>query len=265
MTVGKAFACALTFLCLSAVRAEMTPDIAPIVERRTLVVAMHRVDLYPLYYVDEHRELRGHDVDLARAIARDLGVGLEIRRDAATFDEVVEMIRCGSADMGISLVSITPTRSLKVRFSDPYLIIHPVVIMNRRSSERLVGDVIRDDSGDRPLIIVEPTGNSYIGIAQSLYPGSIVKIVDDWPAAMQSVIDMSADMVIRDEIGLANLMEENKNLSILLSLAVINDVNDYIGVVLPEGSAHLERWVNIFLRKEGYPLRADELFRRYQD
>lgn len=264
----KIFAFTLIFLCFLAVRdgrAEMAPDIASIVGRGRLIVALHKIDLYPLFYIDERGGLRGHDVELARGIARELGVALEFRREASTFDEIVEMVRDGRADMGISLVSITPKRALKVRFSDPYLIVHPVVIMNRLSSESMVDGLVRDESGDRTPVIAEPAGNSYIGIAQSLFPRSIVRIVDDWPAAMRSVIDREADMVVRDEIGLANLMDENENLSLHLSVAVMDGVNDSIGVVLPERGVHLERWVNVFLKRKGYPLNSEELFERYGD
>jgi His/Glu/Gln/Arg/opine family amino acid ABC transporter permease subunit len=74
---------------------------------------------YPPFGIAEGGEFSGFDVDIARAIARELGVEAELVN--ASFDGVFPALQNGSFDVVISAVTITPERSATMLFSDPYI------------------------------------------------------------------------------------------------------------------------------------------------
>ena len=74
---------------------------------------------YPPFGMAEGGDFTGFDVDIARAIARELGVEAELIN--ASFDGVFPALQNGSFDVVISAVTITPERSATMLFSDPYI------------------------------------------------------------------------------------------------------------------------------------------------
>jgi lysine-arginine-ornithine-binding protein len=73
---------------------------------------------YPPFESAEGGEFSGFDIDLANAIARELGV--KARFINASFDGIFPALQNGIFDIVISSVTITPERSASMLFSDPY-------------------------------------------------------------------------------------------------------------------------------------------------
>ncbi|WP_298603693.1 transporter substrate-binding domain-containing protein [Zoogloea sp.] len=108
-----------TFLAIVlAVPGELRADLlGDIRGRGALRVAIAgSVPPYNAYRPDGAAE--GSDVDVARALARDLGVRLEIVR--ITNSERVAVLLARRADVVISALSITPERERLIAFSVPY-------------------------------------------------------------------------------------------------------------------------------------------------
>src|SRR5262245_47784794 len=74
---------------------------------------------YPPFGIAEGGAFSGFDVDIARAIARELGVEAELIN--ASFDGAFPALQNGSFDVVVSAVTITPERAATMLFSDPYL------------------------------------------------------------------------------------------------------------------------------------------------
>src|SRR6266850_790199 len=73
---------------------------------------------YPPFESAEGGEFSGFDIDLANAIARELGV--KARFINASFDGIFPALQNGIFDVVMSSVTITPERSASMLFSDPY-------------------------------------------------------------------------------------------------------------------------------------------------
>lgn len=133
MTVlARLASCAALVLLLapSAVRAELLAEIRA---RGTLKVAT--AELSPWVVRDAAGELVGLEVDLARRLAADLGVGLDLV--AVPFDALVDRLAAREVDVVAANLSITPARALRVAFSRPYdsSRIRPVVRTDRLPAE----------------------------------------------------------------------------------------------------------------------------------
>ncbi|MCR4431710.1 MAG: basic amino acid ABC transporter substrate-binding protein [Tepidanaerobacteraceae bacterium] len=64
-------------------------------------------------------EITGFDIDIAKAIAKELGVELEIKDMA--FDGILPALLAKKVDIAIAAFTITEERKKSVNFSDPYL------------------------------------------------------------------------------------------------------------------------------------------------
>jgi ABC-type amino acid transport substrate-binding protein len=94
------------------------PALARIAARKTLRVGWGR-DLLPFVFRNERSELVGFDVEMAHALARDLGVDLELVEIGAQSPEA--SLESGLVDVLMTGVVITPERLRDMRFSEPYL------------------------------------------------------------------------------------------------------------------------------------------------
>lgn len=73
----------------------------------------------PFEFQDEQsKEYVGFDMDLARAIGKQMGY--EVKIESMGFDGLIPALEGGNIDMIVSGMSITPERAEKVTFSKPY-------------------------------------------------------------------------------------------------------------------------------------------------
>lgn len=85
----------------------------------------------PFGMSDDKMQPAGSDVDLARLLAKDLGVQLEIV--TTTGPTRIPMLQTNKADLVVSTLSITPERAKVVDFSIPYAD-HPSVVAGLTSA-----------------------------------------------------------------------------------------------------------------------------------
>ena len=77
------------------------------------------VDFAPFEFHDEtNKEYQGFDMDLIRAVAKEIGMKPEIRNIA--FDELIPALQEKDIDIVVSCMTINDERKAKVLFSDPY-------------------------------------------------------------------------------------------------------------------------------------------------
>ncbi|MEW6219628.1 MAG: transporter substrate-binding domain-containing protein, partial [Thermodesulfobacteriota bacterium] len=254
-------------LAQAGTTAPCAPEIQAIKDRGVLRVAMPAEDL-PYYYCrGPQGEMEGHEVDLARALATDLGVGLVLDRAAESYEQVVSRIREEQADLGICVLSKTTSRSQEVLMSRPYLLVHPTVVVNRLRLAQL-GDGITGRQGlGRPGVeIAAPDGTSYVGYAQADFPAARIVTRDSADVCWEEVVAGKVFAFYYDEIEIKSRLRRNPHLKIPLEIVAIQEVNDHIAVAVPPSRWSLLHYVNTFLdlnRPE--VITPDAVMRRYRD
>ena len=83
---------------------------------------------------DGKDEIVGFDIEIAKAIADEMGVELEIKD--LDFDGIIPSITSGQADIGIAGLSATPEREEAVNFSVPYFTNEQVVLVRKEDAEK---------------------------------------------------------------------------------------------------------------------------------
>jgi membrane-bound lytic murein transglycosylase F len=99
-------------------------DLDAIMKRGTLrVLTRNNAVTFYLY----KGERRGFDWDLAKLLAKSLGVRLEVVL-APSYDELLPMLQAGRGDLIAASLTATPEREREVAFSTPYLFVKEVLV-----------------------------------------------------------------------------------------------------------------------------------------
>lgn len=104
---------------------------------RVVAAGELRVCIWPDYYGISYRnpktlQLSGIGIDLAQALAKDLGVRL--RFEDSSFARLIEDVTADRCDIAMFAIGVTPERSKKLRFTRPHLIsdVHAITMRSNR-------------------------------------------------------------------------------------------------------------------------------------
>ena len=158
--------------------AEIGPsDIKRIVQSGTLRVATYAKDIPPFIFISDENELSGLDIDLAKDIGIKLGVPVTFVRLAERFDDLPGLILDHKADIIISAFSRTAERALSVNFTDAYIRLRKVLLVNRVKTFGLLdkeGDY--SSLNDPSVLIGANEGSSYSAFAKEMFPKATIKL-----------------------------------------------------------------------------------------
>lgn len=240
-----------------------SPQMKAIYQRGKLRVALPAADRNPFFYTDAGGMLTGSDVELAADMAAQLGVDVEYVRSAKSFEEVVNQVASGQADMAVSKLSATLPRAGKVLFSEPYLTLHQGLLMNRLAMARLgpasVDPVQRLRQAKVKIGVI--AGTSYVSFAHLLFPRTETVQFATPQEAMDAAIQGDVTAIYYDELQLKQLLANNPGRSIDLQLHLLPDQVDPIAVAIPPQEGPLLAWVNLYLQSN--QARIDHLLVKY--
>lgn len=238
-------------------------DIASIISRGELRVAITAVDQPPFYFMGKDGKLAGYDIDLATKMADELGVKLVITRDAPAFNDLVTLVSSGKADLAVSKLSRTLSRSRYIKFSSPYMTFKQGLLFNRLqlakvSSESEIHKFVRNYKGTVGVI----ANSSYANYAKDNFPEAKIKEYPTWDAAVQALTNGEVLSLYRDELEIKRVLASIPNSSLLFKPVYFTDLTDPIAVAVKTENTQLLYWVNIFLENE-QKMTADEILKKY--
>lgn len=237
----------------------LAPDIARIAARGELIVAMLGVDTPPFFY-EKNGELVGVEVDLAKAMAKELGVNVRFNRAAKSFNGVVDIIARGEADIGISKLSRTLARSQVIAFTEPYLTLNHALILNRVAfaqfaRERPLPDVIRRFTGTIGVI----NRSSFQDYANRYFPKAQIKTYPGWPDVLKALEKGEVMAAYRDEFEVKRILKSDATLSLTLRTVTLKDLNDTLGMAVGINDRTLLAFANEFLVQRGDKLTINKV------
>lgn len=118
----------LVVLFASGALADQLQDIKA---KKTLVCGTYGA-IEPFGFADpKTRQTVGYDVDLCKAVAREMGVALEQR--GLTIEARIPELNLGHVDILIANLAFTKTRAQQIDFSDAYHVLSEKVLVNKDS------------------------------------------------------------------------------------------------------------------------------------
>lgn len=184
---------------------------------------------------DEAGNPIGYDVDLAKQLAEDLGVELDMVE--TTNEARVPMLVAGKADAVIATFTRTLERAKSIDFTDPVVMSGAIILARAGSGingmEDLNGKIVAYEHGSTAEVLVE----KYAPEAESLK----VTTKQDMLLALRQG---KADATIVDAIQAAFLVNQEPDVYELGGPLV---ASEFISIGLPKGDQNWLNWMNLWV------------------
>lgn len=162
---------------------------------------------FPPYEFHEGDSIIGIDVEIAKAIADELGMELEIEDIA--FDSIIPEITSGKADMGLAGMTVTEDRKQSVDFSDTYAKASQKIIVTEDSKVASPDDL----KGVIVGVQLGTTGDLYVSDLEG--DGTTVERYSKGFEAVQALSQGKIDAVVIDGEPAKTFVAETAGLKIL--------------------------------------------------
>jgi cyclohexadienyl dehydratase len=164
---------------------------------RVLAAKELRVCIWPNYYGISYRnpntqQLTGLDADMARSLAKDLGV--ELRFVDSSFRTLIDDVTQDRCDIAMFGIGITPARAEKLRFTRAHLV-SDMVAITTRSNRRIKGWSDIDKPG---VVVAVLTGTLHEPVLRKKLKAATLLVLDSPLAREQEVESGRADVFMTD-------------------------------------------------------------------
>jgi polar amino acid transport system substrate-binding protein len=245
-------------LALGALLATHAPwaaaqGLAELKQKGTLTVGM-LVDFPPYGTTDAQNQPDGYDADVAKLLARDLGVKLAIV--PVTGPNRIPFLLTNKVDLLVASLAITPERAKQVAFSQPYAAATIVLYGKKADAVKDANDL----KGKR--IGVARASTQDIAVTKAAPQGTEIRRFDDDASAMQALLSGQVDAIgcsvtVAAQIAKrapANTYENKFTL-----------VQQAMGIAMRPGQAELEKAVNDFVARNKANGELNKLYRKWLD
>ena len=174
------------------------------IKKKGVLVAGVKDSAPPFGFIDEKtREIIGYDVDFSKAIAKRMGVKLDIK--PVTSATRMPQLIAGNVDLVAATMTITPERAKQIDFSYVYFLTGQKFLTKKGSVKKLA-----DMEGKK---IGTAKGTTSEQNVKKAIPSATVLSFDDYPSAFLALQQGKVVAVTTDESMLAGLLGKapNKN------------------------------------------------------
>jgi polar amino acid transport system substrate-binding protein len=194
--LGLAAAASIAFICTGVAQAESLLD--TVTKRGTLIVGIS-LGTPPFGITNDKMEPDGYDVGVAKLLARDLGVKLQIQDIIASAR--VPSITAGKVDIVISSFSITAERAKVIAFSNPVYLDQQVLVAPKTAALATLADMKGKHIG------VTRSSTNDIAVTKQAPEGTIIQRFDDDASTNQAMLAGQIDGMVSSG-GLANVLSQ---------------------------------------------------------
>lgn len=196
----------------------------------------------PICFVDENKQITGHDGEIARRIAARLNRPVEFVD--MKFSALIPSLKSGKIDVIISGMTATAERRKSINFSEPYFESAQVVIVKK--AETGTGTIkkmsVLDDISDKNVGVFE--GTVFDGFVAKKYPKAEIKSYSSTADMLVSLKTGKVDVGFFDQITAGVVVKNNPEIGIL-----DNDVLTMpLGIGFNKNNSALRERFNRFLK-----------------
>lgn len=235
-----------------------------------LEVSMTSKDQPPFFMTNEKGELIGIDVEIAKGMAKNLKVDVKFNREAKSFDDVIQIVARGEADVGISKLSYTLERARLVLYSDPYINLRKALLLNRVQYAKIKKERpahnLSELGSQKDFVIGVLAKSSYVNFAHTLFKSASIHELNSWKDnVLADIMNGKVTAAFRDELEIKKflLLEPNANLNV--QAIILKDQKDPIQMVIQADDHHFQDWINGYLSISKLGLDVDTILRKYKD
>lgn len=191
--------------------------------------------------VDGKDKIVGSDIDLAKAIAKELGVKAEV--SDMNFNTVLASLKEGKADLAISAISATDERKQQFDFTDNYYNPPQVVIINKKNKE-----IYRNANDLKDKNVGAQKGTIQEELVKTQLKGAKLVTIDKVPNMIVEVNQGSLAATVVEKTIAESYIAQNPDLMIAdISLEPAPD--EAFAIALPKESSQLQKELNQIIKK----------------
>ena len=206
---------------------------------------------FPPYEYYDGDKIVGIDVDIAQAIADELGMTLEI--EDVAFDSIIPEIVSGKADMALAGMTVTEDRKASVDFSDTYATASQMIIVKEDS--KIAGP--DDLKGVTVGVQLGTTGDIYVSDLEA--DGTTVERYNKGFEAVQALSQGKIDAVVIDGEPAKTFVSESEGLKILDEAFTVEEY----AIAVKKGNSELLDKINTALESLKDNGTLDEIVAKY--
>ena len=202
-----------------AVSAQGEQDLLTVIQQRGTIIIGLEGDWAPWSFLGDDDQLTGFDVEVARAIAAKLGVEAEII--PGEWDGLFAGMDAGRYDIVINGVEVTPERTEKYDFADPYAYIRTALIV-RGDNEDIQS--FEDLNGKKTANSIAST---YMYLAEDY--GATCYGVDTLDETLTMVLQGRVDATLNANVSYTDYMQQHPD----ANLKVVATTEEASNVAIP--------------------------------
>lgn len=187
---------------------------------------------FPMEFLNDNEVIDGYDLDLAKEIAKEIGVTLKPVNVA--FDNLFDELNDGKLDLIISSITITTERSKKFEFSKPYFNAGQVaVVLSNNNTIKSVSDLKDKRIG------VQSGTTSETAAKNLIETGMVVKFAD-YDLATVDLVSGKIDAMVLDYPAAVGKAKKDVRLTVIGKPFT----QEFYGVVAKKANVQLLQPVN---------------------
>lgn len=140
-------------------------------------------------------ELIGYEVDLAKALAKNMGV--ELKLVEMPFSDLMGALKAGKIDGIMSGMTMTPERNLSALFAGPYLLSGKTILTKSSKVSEFMGD--NAASSKKKFKIVSLKGSTSEEFVRKVMSKHEIIIVNNYEEGVDMVLADKADALVADK------------------------------------------------------------------
>jgi polar amino acid transport system substrate-binding protein len=139
-------------------------------------------------------ELIGYEVELAKALAKNMGVKLKLVE--MPFSDLLGALKSGKIDAVLSGMTMTPERNLEVLFAGPYLLSGKSIL----TKSKLIDEISAAKGADeKKYKIISLKGSTSVEFVKNYMPKADLILVDNYNDGVEMILSDKADAMVADK------------------------------------------------------------------
>lgn len=210
----------------------------------------------PFEMTDKKGEFVGFDIDIAKMMAKAMGVKFVPINTA--WDGIIPSLITGKFDIIMSGMTVTQERNLKVNFADPYIVVGQAILLNKKHEGAVTS---YKDLNDPKYIVTSKLGTTGEQAAKRYIPKCTYKSFETETEAVLEVINGKADAYVYDQPNCVVIMAEQG----AGKLVFLDQPFTYepLAWAITKGDPDFMNWLNNFLRQVKNDGRYDQVYDKW--
>ena len=196
----------------------------------------------PFEMKDKRGRIIGYDVDMAKRMAKEMGVKLSLKPTA--WDGIIAALVTGKCDIIMSGMTITQQRNLKINFADPYVVVGQTIMMKKE----LQGKIKSAKDLDKPeYTVVTKLGVTGEVATRKFFKKAKIITFETESDAASEVLNGKADAIVYDQpYNILFMSDKGKGRLVHLDTPLTYEP---LGWAIRKGDPDFLNWLNNFLRQ----------------